>query len=218
MTTGGNLNRRTALRGLAGVGLALGAGLASAAPARAYGVPIASCDTWGARPPASAPTVLDSRPVRILIHHTATDNTTDYSQAQAYSLARWIQDLHMDTNGWIDTGQHFTNSRGGFLMEGRHQSLAALNNGYQMVVGAHCPGQNSTAIGIENEGNYTDVDPPVDLWQSLVSLCAYVCNQYAIPPTEIYGHRDYLSTTVCPGDHLYALLPQLRQQVASVTY
>jgi hypothetical protein len=45
-----------------------------------------------------------------------------------------------------------------------------------------------------------------------------VCNQYGIPPTEIYGHRDYLSTTVCPGDHLYAMLPQLRQQVAAVTY
>jgi hypothetical protein len=204
--------RRTLLTGAAGAGILLGLG---ASPADAAVLPIRSCADWGARPPSSAPTVLDSKPVRILIHHTATDNVTDYSQAHAYEHARWIQNLHMDTNGWIDSGQHFTNSRGGFLMEGRHQSLSALRAGTRMVQGAHCPGQNSIAIGIENEGNYMTVEPRQEQWDSLVSFCVYVCDQYGIAPTSIDGHRDY-KDTLCPGDKLYAQLPRLRQEVARV--
>ncbi|MFI9813988.1 peptidoglycan recognition protein family protein [Saccharothrix variisporea] len=204
------MRRRTLLAGV------VGAGFLTATPAHATPVlPIRGCADWSARPPSAQPTVLTQRPVRILIHHTATENTSDVSQAHAYAHARWIQDLHMDTNGWIDSGQHFTNSRGGFLMEGRHGSLAALRAGDRVVVGAHCPGQNSEAIGIENEGNYMSVEPPVLLWDSLVSFCVYTCEQYAIPPSEIFGHRDYRDT-LCPGDKLYALLPRLRQEVARV--
>ncbi|MEU7524861.1 peptidoglycan recognition family protein [Saccharothrix sp. NPDC042600] len=204
------MRRRTLLAGV------VGAGFLTATPAHATPVlPIRSCADWSARPPAAAPTVLAQRPVRILVHHTATENTPDVSQEHAYAHARWIQDLHMDTNGWIDSGQHFTNSRGGFLMEGRHGSLAALRSGDRVVVGAHCPGQNSAAIGIENEGNYMAVEPPVLLWDSLVSFCVHTCEQYAIPPSEIFGHRDYRDT-LCPGDKLYALLPRLRQEVARV--
>lgn len=212
------MDRRTLLTGIAGAGVLLGAGFldAAPAPAQAAELPIRSCEEWGARPPAQAPTIIDSKPARILIHHTATENVTDYSLAHACEHAQWIQNLHMDSNGWIDTGQHFTNSRGGFLMEGRHQSLAALRAGNRMVEGTHCPGQNTSAIGIENEGTYTSVEPPPGQWDSLVSFCAYTCAQYGISPNDIYGHRDFLSTTVCPGDRLYALLPSLRQEVAHV--
>lgn len=207
--------RRTLLTGVAGAGILFGLGR-STANASAAILPIRSCADWGARPPSSAPTVLNSKPVRILIHHTATENVTDYSQAHAYEHARWIQDLHMDRNGWLDSGQHFTNSRGGFLMEGRHESLAALRAGDRMVQGAHCPGQNSVAIGIENEGNYMAVEPRQEQWDTLVSFCVYACERYGIAPTELHGHRDHLATTLCPGDKLYALLPRLRQEVARV--
>lgn len=35
------------------------------------------------------------------------------------------------------------------------------------------------------------------------------------PQVAIVGHRDFVSTTVCPGDVLYARLPELRHVVAS---
>ncbi|KAA2252146.1 N-acetylmuramoyl-L-alanine amidase [Solihabitans fulvus] len=215
------VDRRTLLRGIAGTGVLLGVGLsvgvAAAQQASATALlPISSCDDWGARPPAGTPVVVNSPAARILVHHTVMDDTPDTTREQAYTLARDIQNLHMDTNGWLDTGQHFTNSKAGFLMEGRHGSLDALRAGDHMIQGAHCPGQNSVAIGIENQGNYMDVEPSVDLWQSLVSLCVVVCQQYGVPATEIYGHRDYLSTTQCPGDKLYAQLPRLRSEVAAV--
>lgn len=117
----------------------------------------------------------------------------------------------MDRNGWVDSGQHFTNSRGGVLMEGRHGSYDALRAGDQIVVGAHCPGQNDVAIGIENEGLYVAMEPPQQQWDSLVAFCALVCDRYNIPASEIFGHRDF-TVTQCPGDALYALLPRLRSE------
>lgn len=212
------VSRRSVFRGavLLGVGAASGGfELLTANGALAASNPgIASCATWGARAPSSPLSVISSNPNKILVHHTATSNSTDYSQAHAYALARSIQDYHMDVNGWSDTGQHFTISRGGYAMEGRHYSLSTLNAGSGMVVGAHCPGQNDQAIGIENEGTYTSVAPTSALYNKLVALCAYICDQYNISATQIYGHRDFRATA-CPGDVLYSMLPQLRTDVAN---
>ncbi|PUB28872.1 N-acetylmuramoyl-L-alanine amidase [Promicromonospora sp. AC04] len=174
---------------------------------------IASCNTWGAEAARGTIDTVSTNPNKILIHHTASANVTDYSQAAGYQIARDIQQWHF-ANGWVDTGQHLTVSRGGYVMEGRHGSLSRLQNGSGMVVGAHAPGQNSQAIGIENQGTYTSATPPAQLWSRLVELCAYICDQYGIAPTQIYGHRDY-TATACPGDVLYSMLPQLRSEVAA---
>jgi peptidoglycan hydrolase-like protein with peptidoglycan-binding domain len=175
---------------------------------------IASTSAWLARAPSSSVVLTGARPDKIIVHHTADPNGTDYSQTRAYQLARNIQNLHMNTNGWIDSGQHFTISRGGFVMEARHRSFETLNGGTGMVQGAHCPGQNDIAIGIENEGTYTSVQPPAVLYNQLVALCAYICQQYGLSSDRIYGHRDFINTQ-CPGDQLYAMLPKLRSDVAT---
>lgn len=174
---------------------------------------IANCDTWGAAAPKEPITVLTTRPNKILVHHMANANTTDYSVTQAYRMARSCQQSHFN-RGWIDTGQQFTISRGGYVMEGRHRSLEVLRGGTQHVRGAHCDGQNDVAVGIENEGTYTSAQPPQALYNQLVALCAYICQQYNIPSREIYGHRDF-NATQCPGDQLYAMLPKLRSDVAA---
>ncbi|MEV6651278.1 peptidoglycan recognition family protein [Streptomyces sp. NPDC051219] len=201
--------------------LALGAAalVPVAAPGRAHadaGQVVFDCSAWGARPPSSPVRVISTPPLRIIVHHTATANVTDYSQARAFALARAIQTYHMDTHGWIDTGQHFTVSRGAYVTEGRHHSLAELRGGARHVSSAHCVGQNTVAIGIENEGTYSTVEPRIVQYAALVELCATVCLQYGLPSSEIYGHRDF-NATACPGDRLYGLLPQLRRDVAART-
>lgn len=208
--------RRRFLAGAAAAGLGAGAVLLGATPSFAVAaVPdISDCADWDARPPSSPVTLAGNNPDKIIVHHTAFANTPDATQADSFAIAQEIQNLHMDTNGWIDSGQHFTVSRGGFVMEGRHRSLERLQAGSDMVIGAHCVGQNNTSIGIENNGTYTSVAPPQALYDSLTSLCAYVCSQYALSPTQIYGHRDY-NDTECPGDVLYSMLPQLRLDVAA---
>jgi hypothetical protein len=210
------LSRRTLLRaGVAAAGGAVLSGTVGAPRAWASnGPPIIDCDAWGARPNSRVVRVVRQRPVRILVHHTATPNVPDLGRAAAELLARAIQNFHMDRRGWLDSGQHFTISRGGYVLEGRRRSLEALRSGEKHVEGAHCTGQNLVSVGIENEGVYLDVEPPGELWHRLRELCAYICRQYDIAPGEIYGHRDY-KDTACPGDRLYAMLPRLRGEVAA---
>lgn len=214
---GSEVSRRTLLRGAVLLGLgavAVGVPTLTTAPALAQSpLTIHGRAAWGARPPSSPVTIRNHRPNKIIVHHTATSNQTGTSLAHAFSLSRGIQNHHMDVNGWIDTGQQFTISRGGHIMEGRHRSLETLNGGTSFVHGAHAGAQNGESIGIENEGTYTSVAPPQELYESLVALCAHICRQYAIPPTEIFGHRQF-SATQCPGDVLFGMLPQLRSDVA----
>ncbi|MGH3731495.1 MAG: peptidoglycan recognition protein family protein, partial [Micromonosporaceae bacterium] len=168
---------------------------------------------WNARPPSNPIKVLKRKPDQIIVHHTASANSTDYSLDQAFALSHWIQDLHMDRNGWSDAGQQLTISRGGFLMEGRDRSLEAINTG-RHVMGAQCAGHNDHTIGIENEGLYMDVDTTPALFDMLVQTCAWLCDAYSLDPHQaIVGHRDYVAT-LCPGDVLYARLPELRDRVA----
>ncbi|MGW1343727.1 peptidoglycan recognition protein family protein [Kribbella sp. NPDC002412] len=191
-------------------GVALPTTAAQAAPApRCY-----TRAEWSARPPRSATQVI-GKPDHIVIHHTASANVTDYSLAAAYRVQHWIQDLHMDDNGWIDIGNQLTISRGGYLMEGRSKSLSSINNG-QNVLGAQTANHNSHTIGIEHEGLYTSAAVPVALFDMSVLTCAWLCTKYNLDPhVAIVGHRDY-NATQCPGNVFYARLPELRDRVAAV--
>lgn len=170
---------------------------------------------WLARPPSAPIIVEDHAPYYIVVHHTVEPgNTDDFSLERAFEISRSIQDFHMDTRGWIDTGQQFTNSRGGHITEGRHRSLEVLRDGTRHVRGTNVANANSQVIGIENEGLYTEEDVPQTLWDSLVQLVAYMAHQYDLPTMNIKGHRDFNSTE-CPGDVLYGRLPELRRAVAA---
>jgi len=209
------MTRRDLMRGAMTLGTVAAAGgldLLTASPVFAA-VPeptIASCSTWGARAASSAVTIHSYKPSYIVVHHTATSNSVATTQAAAYGLARSIQNFHMDSNGWIDSGQNFTVSRGGYAMEGRHRSLETLRGGTSFVHGAHvgAGNVNSESIGIENEGTYTSVTPPDALFDKLTALCAYICDQYGIASNQIFGHRDFMATA-CPGNVLYGMLPEL---------
>jgi hypothetical protein len=168
---------------------------------------------WGARSPTSQATIIKA-PDHLIVHHMAFPNSTDYSLAHAFQLSRDCQNLHMDTNGWSDTGQQLTISRGGYVMEGRNRSIEAIGKGAN-VMGAQCANENGHTLGIENEGTYITELPPTALWNSLVKTLAWLCDLYGLSPsTAIVGHRDYNSTTQCPGDALYAALPRLRSDVS----
>jgi hypothetical protein len=211
-------SRRTLLRtgltvtavGAAGIVRPSLAGAAPVVPPHIY-----DTRNWHARPPSSPIQVLNHRPSVILVHHTAGSNSNDFSLEHAFQISRDIQTFHMDTRGWPDSGQQLTNSRGGFVTEGRHRSLEVLTGGTRHVMGTHVANNNSTCIGIENEGLYMDVNVTTALWNSLVRLVAYIAEQYAIPVSQIKGHRDF-NATLCPGDILYARLPELRSAVAGL--
>jgi hypothetical protein len=213
------IERRTLFKaslGLATVAVvgteALTAGPAVAAPSAEFPW-IIDCDSWGARPPSSPIQITGNTTNKIMLHHMAFPNVTDYSREHAIQLAKDCQDLHMDGNGWADTGQHFTVSRGGFITEGRHRSLETLERGEHQVVSAHCPGENGNAIGIENEGTYITEVPPDALLDSLVRLCVAVAQKFHLHAWDIFGHWDF-RVTDCPGIAFYRLFPTVRSRVA----
>lgn len=212
------VDRRTLFRVGLGTAVAAVVGTELALPGTASAVPspefpwIIDCDSWGARPPSSTIQITGNTTNKIILHHMAFPNVTDYSRDHAVQLARDCQNLHMDTNGWADTGQHFTVSRGGYVMEGRHRSLETLVTGEHQVVSAHCPGENGNAIGIENEGTYITETPPQALLDSLVQLCVAVCRQFDLNAWDIFGHWDFRLTD-CPGIAFYARFPVIRTRV-----
>jgi N-acetyl-anhydromuramyl-L-alanine amidase AmpD len=124
----------------------------------------------------------------------------------------------MDERGWSDSGHNFLNTTGGFVLEGRHGSLDAVKQGF-CIQSAHAkqdPGKlanGNQSPGIENEGNFMTFQMGQKQWDSLVELCASLCDSCTISPLNIKGHRDF-SKTNCPGDLLYSQLPRLRKQVA----
>lgn len=214
------LDRRTLLKATLGATTVavVGANLATGAAAQATPSTtfpwIIDCDGWGARPP-TAPLEVSATPTnKIVVHHTAYPNSTDYSREQAIWLAQDIQRLHIDGNGWSDTGQHFTVSRGGYVLEGRRGSLATLDGGERQMIAAHCPGINGVSIGIENEGTYVTETPPVPQLEALTELCVAICRQYGLHAYDIFGHWDFRAT-LCPGAAFYRQFPLLRRMVAA---
>lgn len=171
-------------------------------------------DEWGARPPKEWPP--ETRPKYIVIHHTDTPNSPDDiskgSLEGAKRFARSIQNTHMDEFGWVDSGHNFLNTTGGFLLEGRHGSLAKIKQGL-CVRSAHAGSQEGNqSPGIENEGRFMTYQMSEKQWNSLVDLCVSICDSCNISPDNIKGHRDF-SSTDCPGDWLYKQLPRLRSSV-----
>lgn len=170
---------------------------------------------WGARPPRQAVVVLSRAPTYVIVHHTASANTGNLSQGQAIALSRSIQNWHMDGNGWIDAGQHFTVSRGGYFCEGRARSteIELLACYASHVRGTHVASYNDVCLGIENEGTYTSARPTDELMWGIVTSVATSCFYNSVPSWNVKGHRDF-NATACPGNYLYSLMPFIRAWVA----
>lgn len=210
------LSRRGLLLGAAGLAATVGlVGEVGGMP-RAYAAvtkpTIHATDAWGAKKPTETLEIVPRKPTHILVHHTAGKNVSDYSQEHAYALAREIQDSHID-RGFGDSGQHFLVTRGGHIAESRHRTLETLATKNSFVHGAHASGANAFTIGIEHEGTYTDELPPQELWDAMITLIAYLCQEYGVPLNNIRGHRDF-TMTECPGHRLYPELAQIRADVA----
>lgn len=172
--------------------------------------PIVTCPQWGARPPKSPPVQVGA-PRLAVIHHTAglaPASPSILEQGKAY--ARALQHLHMDVNGWNDSGHNFLIMRSGVILQGRWGTVTAIEHG-RMVISAHCPGENDQP-GLEHE----HISGPMTAAQFDASsrLLAWICDLTGVRPTQLHGHREYYPTA-CPAE-LEAQLPALRLRVASV--
>jgi hypothetical protein len=165
-----------------------------------------TCPNWGARNPRGE-IVRTGPAARVIFHHTAGHHPEiaaprNESREEAIAYARAIQYVHMrpsrtdPSKPWIDSGHNFLVCRNGIVLQGRWQTVSAIK-ARQMVVSAHCPGQNDQ-IGVEHEHAG---DEPMTAAQREASaqLMAWIAEQYGRRfPLPIYPHSRYFPTA-CPG-------------------
>jgi hypothetical protein len=179
-------------------------------------IDIITCPQWGARQPKS-PIQTVGAAVRIIIHHTAGHHREisvpgNESRDEAIRYARDIQNFHMDTNGWIDSGHNFLVCRNGMILQGRWLTVSAIEAGH-MVDSAHCPGQNHQ-VGIEHE--HLGSEPMTDAQRtSSARLIAWISGQYGhTEPLPLAPHKQFFATA-CPAN-LQADIPRLAAMAANM--
>jgi uncharacterized protein with LGFP repeats len=159
------------------------------------------------------------------VHHTATSSV--YSRAEVPALIRGLYFYHAQVLGWSDLGYNFIVDRFGRIWEGRAGGVD------RAVHGAHTLGFNHASFGVAALGEFDGTRPSAELLRGLVRLSAWKLDAYDREPAGyasvrsegsdrypegewvrlpvIDGHRD-TNETACPGDRLYAKLPEIRRR------
>ncbi len=192
--------------------------------------PIITREEWGASkcPPRTTPAY---GAVNVaFVHHTVTAN--NYGPADSAAIVRAVCLYHRNSNGWNDIGYNLLVDRYGQVFEGRAGGIDAP------VVGAQAQGYNAQSTGIANLGTFSTTGQTPAGLDALAGVLSWKMAVHAVPPVgtvqvtstggslnrypagakvtlnRISGHRDGDATS-CPGDGLYAQLPQLRQMVSA---
>jgi N-acetylmuramoyl-L-alanine amidase/FlgD Ig-like domain len=164
-----------------------------------------------------------------VVHHTAGTNT--YTREQSAAIVRGIELYHVQGNGWNDIGYNLLVDKYGQVFEGRYGGVD------KNVIGAHAQGFNTGSVGVSVLGDYSSAQLPaagklaleqVLAWRldlahidplSLVNWTSGGNPKYPaglpVPLRAIAGHRD-TGFTDCPGNALYAMLPQIAKDVAAL--
>jgi hypothetical protein len=204
---------------------------AAQAPQRGTPPPIIPRSAWGGdgvvpREPASFGAVQVA-----FVHHTVNANAYASSQSAAIVLA--IAKYHRDINGWNDLGYNFVVDQYGQVFEGRAGGVD------QPVIGAQAQGYNRLSTGIALLGTHTAAPISEAAMRSLSQLIAWKLSLHGAPVVgttvlesgggdanrfrrgaqvsfnRVCGHRDGNGTS-CPGDALYAQLPEVRRRAAAL--
>ena len=194
----------------------------------AAGLEILPRDAWGADLPAG-PTRAET-PRFLLVHHTASPNDS----RDARDVLRGGYAFQTGpAKGWPDVCYQFFIARDGVVWEGRAGSLAGP------VVADATGGSQGWAQLVCLIGDYSTIAPTEAAIDSLVLLLEWIARRDGIDVTDgaattfisrgsqrwaagttvttptIAAHRD-MSYTVCPGDPVVAMLPEIRRRVALV--
>jgi N-acetylmuramoyl-L-alanine amidase/Domain of unknown function (DUF4214) len=156
------------------------------------------------------------------VHHTV--DTNNYAASDVPAMIRGIYAYHAQTLGWGDIGYNFLIDRFGRTWEGRFGGMD------KPVIGGHTYGYNGVSTGVAAIGNYditaapqamTDAFKQIFAWKfSLAGISATGASPVLgldgkTPLQRVSGHRDAYATA-CPGQYLYAKLPEIRTGAAAI--
>ncbi|MBI4909801.1 MAG: N-acetylmuramoyl-L-alanine amidase [Acidobacteria bacterium] len=193
---------------------------------RAEMPPVVTREEWGCTPQTcpspSAPSY--TTVTHLVVHHSAGGNTSQDWPGVVRSI--WV--LHVRGNGWNDIGYNYLIDPNGVLYEGRA--------GGDGVLGAHFSGVNGGTMGVCMLGTFSALAPQTASMETLRDLLVAQALRWKLDPggravhaasgltlNVISGHRDAglsaraTSTTECPGNGVYTLLPALRREARALT-
>ncbi|MFM7667143.1 MAG: N-acetylmuramoyl-L-alanine amidase, partial [Bacteroidota bacterium] len=161
------------------------------------------------------PTYIDA--THVVIHHGATPDT--YTSGQ--EIVQSYYNYHVNTLGWTDIGYNYLVDKNGNFFQGRYNPNITTSD----VRGAHAGTSNGTSIGINFPGNADITLATTAQLDKVKHLLAWWFDFKGLDPLSsasfqtqdfgiqtkprICGHRD-IGQTACPGNDLYARLPDLR--------
>ncbi len=179
---------------------------------------------WNARPfQLGSPVNLASSSYKYITWHHAAGYSAD-TEEEGKAQMRAMQALHQNIRGWSDIGYQFAIDRGGRLYQGRPfmDNSTSLSQVPVLARGAHVGGANSGNIGTvimgcyhPPEGSHCEQEITPAAYNTYVTLFSFLSERYGVSPTLIRGHRDF-SSTACPGNNNYALIPGLISDVTSL--
>ena len=123
----------------------------------------------------------------IVVHHSASPDTTTPEEIVAWHRAR----------GFKDAGYHFLiyrDARGVWVVK---ELRAASEPGAHVHVKSR-PGLNAHSIGICVAGDYTRQPLEPVARGHLLATLTWCCRALGLAPSAVYGHRE-LAATACPG-------------------
>ncbi|MDR2835323.1 MAG: N-acetylmuramoyl-L-alanine amidase [Bacteroidales bacterium] len=163
-----------------------------------------------------------------IIHHGASPTT--YSDGAAVVYSYWI--YHVNSNGWEDIGYNYLFDKYGNFFQGRKNPQMPNID----VHAAHAGNSNTYSIGCNflGDSDSPGTAPTEPQIQKCTELLAWWYNHKNFDPTSsasilrqdqvvwttmprISGHRDVnVGGTSCPGNTLYALLPEIRTRTNNI--
>lgn len=157
---------------------------------------------WGARPPLRRSKIALPTP-RLWLHHSA-------GQGEDERSVRAIQDFHMGPHRkWSDIGYSF-------LIDDDPPDVDIFEGRGAGAEGGHTKHDNDGSHGICVMGNFMRIPPKSGTVEVLVRFIAYGHLRGWWPAHITGGHRDAPgANTACPGDALYALIPEINERVAA---
>lgn len=123
-------------------------------------------------------------PERIILHHSLTKD----SETVSWGV---IRNYHIDM-GYNNIGYHYGIE---FLRDYYEILLGRMTD----EVGAHTKGHNNNSLGICFIGNFDLIAPPELQWQLGLKLVRFLCRNYNINVSNVFGHREFADKT-CPGN------------------
>lgn len=122
-------------------------------------------------------------------HHTWNPDYTMFNGKNHFDLQQAMKNHHVNTNGWMDIGQHFTTFPDGTILTGR-----SLEHTPACIYGF-----NTFALCIENLGNFDLNKDQMTIAQqdAIVKMTAILCQKFSIPVNSakiVYHHWFNLAT------------------------